>query len=200
MNNKYNSWVVLDSNEIHRDNKIYVKCECECGNTKEVILKNLKTGRSKSCGCVGRKKTTDRNTKHGMRLTKTWRIWQAMKNRCYNKNTIQYNNYGGRGIEVCDDWKNSFMSFYNDVGEAPADKSIDRINNDGNYEPNNVKWSTSKQQCQNKGNNRKINGVCISEISKSLGGGHSLVAKRLKRGWSVDRAINEKTNASVQDR
>lgn len=118
-----------------------------------------------------------------------------MKNRCYNKNFTQYENYGGRGIRVCDEWRHDFMAFYNYVGEAPDGKTLDRINTNGNYEPDNVRWATAKEQGRNKTNTRKINGVCISEISKKLGGRHSLVAKRIRRGWSIDRAITEQTHA-----
>lgn len=118
-----------------------------------------------------------------------------MKNRCYNKNVIQYKDYGGRGIRVCEKWKNDFISFYNDVGEPPEDMSLDRIDNNGNYEPSNVKWSTIKEQTRNRRSNRKIDGVCISDISIGLGGSHSLVAKRIKRGWSIKKSITLKSNA-----
>jgi len=97
------------------------------------------------------------------------------------------------------EWKRwlKFENFFVDMGKRPKGKSVDRIDNNGNYEPNNVKWSTTKEQCQNKQNNRKINGKCISEIDKSLGGRSSLVSKRLKRGWSIERAITEQTNANI---
>jgi len=199
MDKKYNNWTIIDDKQYKKGTGLYIKCRCDCGIIKGVRIKNLKSGQSKSCGCVGKKKITERNTKHNQRFTKTWRAWQSMKTRCYNKNIKQYKNYGGRGIIVCDKWINDFMAFYKDVGEAPKDKSLDRIDNNGNYEPRNVKWSTGKQQSGNKQNNHKINGRCITEISKSLGGGHSLVAKRLKRGWSIERAITEKTNAKKQD-
>ncbi len=197
MNKKYDRWTVLSPNKIYKDNKVYFNCKCKCGVVREVIIKNLNSGISKSCGCLNKEKIIKRNTKHNMRFTKVWRAWQAMKNRCYNKNIKQYNNYGGRGIRVCDEWRNSFMAFYNDVGDAPKNKSLDRIDNNGNYEPNNVKWSTVKEQCQNKQNNRKINGKCLTEIDKSLGGKNGIVSKRLKRGWSIKRATTEKTNANI---
>lgn len=189
-------WTLVSNDRIYRDNRVYVLCRCSCGNEKEVIYKNYKSGASKSCGCVGKKKTIKRNTKHTLRFSKEWRAWQAMKNRCYNKNVPGYKNYGGRGIKVFKLWKDNFMQFYTYMGEAPVGTTLDRIDVNGNYEPGNVRWATRKQQSQNKRNNHKINGVCISEISKSLGGGHSLVAKRLNRGWELERAITTKTNAS----
>lgn len=198
MNKFYGSWRVLSTKVIEIDNRKYLNCRCECGTERNVIIKNLKSGQSKSCGCVGRKKVIDRNTKHNKRFTKTWRVWQAMKNRCYNKKLPQYHNYGGRGIKVCDEWKNDFTAFYNFIGDIPENMSIDRIDNDKDYEPSNVRLATPKQQSQNKSNNRKINGVCISEISKSLGGNHSLVAKRLNRGWDLQKAITEPSQCNRQ--
>jgi len=197
MENKFGLWTVIKDEKIHRDNRVYFLCRCDCGTEKEVIIKNLRSGQSTSCGCIGRAKVTERNKTHGLRFTRTWRIWQAMKNRCHNPNTVQYKNYGGRGIKVCDEWRKDFMAFYNYVGEAPAGKSIDRIDNNGNYEPGNVQWSTAREQGKNKTTNRKINGKCISEISRSLGGNHGLVYKRLQRGWDLERAITEPSHASV---
>jgi hypothetical protein len=118
-----------------------------------------------------------------------------MKNRCYNKKGIYYKRYGGRGIKVCDKWKNDLMAFYNDMGNPPKGKSLDRIDNNGDYCKENCRWSTPKEQMRNTSKNHKINGICISDISKSLGGGHSLVKKRLKRGWSIEKAISIKSNA-----
>ena len=194
------SWTIISGERIERDNRVYVLCECVCGKQKEVILKNVKSGASKSCGCVGRAKTAERNKKHGLRYTRTWRIWQAMKNRCYNKNIPQYKNYGGRGIRVCDEWRNDFVAFYNHFGDIPKHLSIDRKDNDGDYKPSNTKLSTRREQCRNKSNNRKINGKCISEISRELGGGDSLVAKRLARGWDVEKAITTPSYANKKNK
>lgn len=197
MQKKYNLWTVISEKKKRVGNRIYVVCKCDCGTIKNVMIKNLKSGRSKSCGCVGKKILISRSTVHNKRHTKIWRTWQAMKNRCSNKNMAQYKDYGGRGIKVCPEWKDSFLAFYKAVGEPPEGTSIDRIDNNGNYEPSNVKWSTPEEQGQNKRSNRKINGVCITRISKKLGGGHNLVAKRLKRGWSVEKACNTISHASL---
>src|SRR3990167_10385613 len=150
--NKYGLWEVVDEDKIYIDSKVYMTCKCACGTIKKVIVKNLKSGTSKNCGCVRNKQTIQRNTKHNKRFTREWRIWQAMKTRCGNKNIIQYKNYGGRGIKVCDEWQNSFISFYNDMGKSPTGSSIDRIDNNGSYCKENCKWSTPKEQTRNKTN------------------------------------------------
>ncbi|MEI6532488.1 MAG: hypothetical protein WCO06_01470 [Candidatus Roizmanbacteria bacterium] len=194
---KYGLWKVINEEKIYVGERVYLMCQCDCGTIKKVIIKNLKSGVSQSCGCIRSKNLIERNTKHNKRHTKIWRIWQAMKNRCYNKNFTQYERYGGRGIKVCDSWKNEFISFYKDMGNPPVGKTLDRIDNNGNYEPSNCKWSTPREQMRNKSSNHKINGICITDISKSLGGGHALVGKRLKRGWSVEMATTLKTNANL---
>lgn len=196
MEKYYGGWRVLSPEKIKRGNCTYIKCRCECGIEKEVNIKNLKSGISTSCGCRRSKQLSERNYKHGLRFSKEWRSWQAMKNRCYNTNFVGYDNYGGRGITVCNQWLHDFQTFLNDVGQAQPNETLDRVDVNGNYEPSNVRWATRKQQAQNKRNNNKINGVCISEISRGLGGGHSLVAKRLGREWSLEKAITEKSNAS----
>lgn len=194
-NQQFNSWRVIDDEKIYKDTGVYYKCECKCGTLKDVLIKNLKSGISKSCGCINLKKLLERSTKHNKRHTRIWRIWQAMLNRCRNKNVKGYERYGGRGIKVCEDWK-QFENFYKDMGGPPTNEhSIERIDNNGNYELSNCKWATREEQNKNRSSNHKINGECITDISKRLGGGHALVGKRLRRGWTIEEAIKYKSNA-----
>jgi len=195
MDNFYGGWRVLSQEKIKRGNCTYIRCRCECGTEKEVNLKNLKSGISTSCGCRRSKQLSARNHKHGLRFSKEWRAWQSMKNRCYNPKVVGYKNYGGRGITVFPEWLDSFEVFYAYIGVAPEGYTLDRIDTGGNYEPGNVRWASHKQQSSNKRNNHKIDGVCISEIGKSLGGNHGLVSKRLNRGWDLDRAVTEPSHA-----
>ena len=139
--------------------RTYCKCICECGNEIIVRFDCLKSGNTKSCGCLKREVSSitviGNSFKHGHALagkfTKEYRAWTNMKTRCYNSNVNNYHRYGGRGIKVCDRWLNDFEAFLNDVGFAPSPEySIDRINNDGNYEPGNVKWSTASEQVNNR--------------------------------------------------
>ena len=150
--------------------KTYYVCQCDCGNVKVVRADALISGATKSCGCI--KKEQDKanlaaNHSHKMSGTRIYETWQDMKRRCYNKQNARYDRYGGRGITVCDEWLNNFQSFYDwAISNGYSDDlTIDRIDNDGNYEPSNCRWSTVKEQCNNRSSN--IN-ITIGNATKSL--------------------------------
>lgn len=129
------------------------KCECKCGTIKTVNVNNLQAGNTISCGCVGRENAKIASTKHGLSSNIIYNLWRRINNRCYNKNTRGYEWYGGRGITNY--WKDDVVSFVNyileELGPRPSKKhSLDRIDNDGNYEPGNLRWATYKQQANNK--------------------------------------------------
>jgi hypothetical protein len=127
-----------------------VGVRCDCGTVKTIALRALGTS-TNSCGCLGKETTSARSRKHGKTGTTEYRIWQSMKWRCLNPNYKPYPNYGGRGITVCDRWRDSFEAFLADVGPRPSPKhTLDRIDNDGDYEPGNVAWRTRKEQNQNR--------------------------------------------------
>lgn len=144
------------------------KCLCECGNYKEYTTGALRSGHVQSCGCTTRSRT------HGMFGTPEYAAWAGIKGRCLNQNDPAYKNYGGRGIAMCERWADSFENFYADMGPRPSNKhSIDRINNDGNYEPSNCRWATKKEQSRNTRKNHLIafNGevLCVAEWADKLG-------------------------------
>lgn len=124
-------------------------CQCECGNQKLVQLGHLKTGHTVSCGCFH--KETFNNYKHGLRSHRINVIWRGIRQRCLNTNNSRYKDYGGRGISMCNEWLEDFMSFYNwAISNGYSDQlSIDRIDVNGNYEPSNCRWATASEQNKN---------------------------------------------------
>lgn len=125
-------------------------CECECGRTIVVITDSLKSGNTRSCGCLHAETREARTTTHGMSGTKTYDAWCSAKSRCSNPNNPKYADYGGRGISMCAEWFESFEAFLSDMGPAPNGLELDRIDNDGNYEPGNCRWTTRKVQMNNR--------------------------------------------------
>jgi hypothetical protein len=145
-------------------------------------------------------------TKHGRTRTPEYRIWKAIKERCTKPNVINYGDYGGRGIRMCERWANSFENFLADVGPKPSPKhSIERNDTNGNYEPNNVRWATQKEQNRNKRSNHivTVNGarMCLAEaVERHSTADYHCVKKRLRRGWTIERALATNPRIRNQDR
>lgn len=154
---KFGRLTVIEKAESTPAGNIRWRCKCECGNFVNVLGSNLRKNHTKSCGCLQIESTKLANTKHGYRRRSTtsseYATWAQMIQRCTNPNQYKYKEYGARGIKVCDRWIESFENFISDMGNKPLPKklySIDRINNNGDYEPNNCRWATSSQQNKNR--------------------------------------------------
>ena len=165
---------------------------CDCGKETVVFLNLARRGKSLSCGCLRLERLLSACTKHGMGTKYSchplYRTWKSMRQRCNNPSNPAYINYGGRGIRVCKRWE-KFENFRDDMlPRWEKGLTLDRINNDGNYSPRNCRWATRLIQNNNRRDNIKYKGKSITEWSRLLGGSHRLVAKRLRSGWSWERA------------
>jgi hypothetical protein len=197
---------VLSISTERKHGKVSWLCRCSCGNFHTATGKDLRSGSIQSCGCLGTERrsesVTRRNTKHRMTGTPTYRSWSSMIGRCTNPKNPDYLDYGGKGITVCDRWLESFENFYSDMGDRPRGKTLDRIDGDQGYFPENCRWATASQQAQNRKSSRLItcNGqtLNLTEWVKQQGIPKSTILNRLNRGWTTEQALGftQPSNAS----
>ena len=175
-------------------------CKCDCGKFHIIISKSLRNGACQSCGCLDLESRALRQTTHNLSNTKLYNIYMSIKSRCKNINNERFSSYGGRGITICEEWNNDFLSFYNwSMSNGYIDGlTIDRINNNGSYEPNNCRWTDMKVQNNNRRNNKFItyNGKTktLQQWADSLGINQDNLSSRLIRGWTFEKAISYKPN------
>lgn len=152
----------IDQANHGKEKKRRFKCICECGQIATPTLAGLRSGNSKSCGCIRK----NNNKKHGMAKSSIYMIWGSMINRCKNKTSQAYHYYGGRGIQVCQRWLN-FKNFFEDMGERPLGATLDRKNNNKNYSPDNCRWISHKKNCQNSSRAKYwfVNGIRYNSLS-----------------------------------
>lgn len=186
----------------NRHYNVYYECLCDCGNIKLITRSSLIQSHTLSCGCLHKENFKEKFTKHNLSNHRLHRIWDKIKHRCFNPNSPRYSSYGGRGITMCYEWKNDFKNFYDwSIANGYEDNlTIDRIDNNGNYEPSNCRWATKKVQSTNIRKNHKLTykgkTLCISEWAEIIGIDKDTLWMRIKRGWSIKRALTSpiKTN------
>lgn len=164
-------------------------CRCDCGLTPVIDLYKLRIGHTRSCGCLRQ----ELNTTHGGSYSVTYSSWRMMKKRCNDPNYPKYDSWGGRGIRVCQRWC-EFKEFLEDMGHRPSGTSLDRINNDGDYEPGNCRWATRKEQNSNTRRNVLLtfNGKTqnLTEWARELNVRYLVLWGRLKSGWSTEKTLS----------
>lgn len=198
---KFNKLTVLEKAGFKNKNTQWL-CKCECGNTAIVGRGNLLSGKTKSCGCLRHREAV--NKTHGKSKTRLYYVWRNMLNRCYDAKVRDYPHYGGRGIAVCDEWKNDFQMFYEwavangyDETAKRGENTLDRINTDGNYEPSNCRWVSEKVQANNKRNNYNVeyNGekMTLKQLAELTGIEYKVLYKRIcLLHWDVEKAATTK--------
>ena len=176
-------------------------CKCDCGNVITTRADSLRNGKTKSCGCIHHEVLLKNIKKHGMAGSRIYITWQNMKDRCFNDKNINFRNYGGRGITVCSEWKDSFEEFYKwALKNGYSDKlTIDRIDVNGNYEPNNCRWISYKEQSYNKRNSHFLTykdvTKTIAEWADEFGMDYDTLHARIKYyGWSIEKALTTPVN------
>ena len=188
----FGRWTVIERRQ-NKGRRVQWLCRCECGNTGLVMSNNLVSGISRSCGCFH----IDTITTHGKCKTTEYPTWVSMKSRCYTKSNIGFPYYGGRGIIVCDRWLHSFENFLTDMGHKPgAGYSLDRIDPNGNYCPENCRWSTREVQ----DNNRRSNTILtfdgktqtVAQWAREKGIHKTTLLGRLDWGWPIEDALTWK--------
>ena len=192
---KYNRWTIKAYRGYNNLGKHTYLCQCECGKEKIVVLGNLKSGTSKSCGCLNdeNRKGNTWSKKHGMSFSREYSTWRAMLDRCENKTYREYPDYGGRGIKICERW-HDFNNFYADMGKRPQNTTLDRIDNNGNYEPSNCRWANAKTQANNRRSNSLItfNGKTqtLQQWADETGIYENTISMRINHyGWSIEKAL-----------
>ena len=181
------------------------KCKCDCGNERICLSENLRKGKVVSCGCYKDENTAKRSRTHGMSKTRLYHIYGLMKKRCNDPKSINYPRYGGKGITVCEEWMCSSDAFLNWAVANGYDDSLtlDRKDNDKGYSPDNCRWVSYKEQARNQTRNRRLtfNGETkvLSEWAEITGINVGTISSRLKRGWSVEKALTEKVNAEKRN-
>lgn len=190
----FGRWTVIDHPTKRPHVGIECIAQCDCGNVRLIPQHSLTSSNSRSCGCLKLEMLTTHGHTKGDKQSPEFSVWRSMIKRCTVPTTVQFHRYGGRGISICERWM-LFKNFLADMGPRVAGTSIDRINNDGNYEPANCRWATFEEQVNNTVTNRFIEHdglrLSIAQWARRLGVKESMIRGRLERGWSEVDALEK---------
>lgn len=171
-------------------------CRCDCGTEKVILGQSLRSGATRSCACLSSEVASATSITHGLSHTKLYKAWFGMLQRCENPSILHWRRYGGRGIKVCERW-HDFPNFINDMGERPTGCSIERIDNDGNYEPGNCRWATKIEQQNNMSTNRiiQLDGerMTLSQAARKFNIPKHTAGSRIRSGWTIEAAFKTPT-------
>lgn len=194
---RFGKWTVIKRADNNERNKVMWVCRCDCGSERAVLGESLRSGKSLNCGCERKTSLAVRNTqnrKYELR-GRLYHIWTGIKQRCFNPNEPAYSRYGGCGVIVCDEWRNDFGAFRDwALANGYADTlSLDRIDNNGNYEPSNCRWASDVVQNNNRKNNRfiKYNGEThtLADWSRITGISYYKIKNRFYSGWPAEKIL-----------
>ncbi len=211
-NQRFNRLVALEIVGKNNDRANVWRCICDCGNETNTSASRLRSGHTKSCGCLRKEKAVLAQKQncyiHGFRRTPFYKSWSSMKERCNNRNSIAFTNYGGRGIRVCERWL-SFENFMQDMYESYQlhvqvfglkNTTLERVDVNKNYNKQNCRWATNEEQSRNRRNNVLLTfnkkTQCMAAWADEVNIGASVIYKRLKRGWSVEKALTTPVKGS----
>lgn len=200
-----NSLTVVERTSARHGSSVMWLCRCICGSELLVRACTLKASRIKSCGCKTKEILRAARSTHGLSKTepKTFHVWRGMRARCEKQYHKSYDDYGARGIAICDRWQD-FGLFFADMGRAPDGMTLERIDNDGNYEPGNCRWATHKEQANNRRSNVFVmhEGVqlTMAQLAEAVAIPRDTLERRLKMGWPMDRAVSQPVKVQKNNR
>lgn len=204
---RYGRLVVIALSGRRKGKRLWL-CKCDCGTDAVVQDSNLRSGHTASCGCFHAERSADTKRTHGFTNTVEHDAWVNMRQRCNNPRNLRYADYGGRGVTVCDRWQ-TFEAFFSDMGAKPTPRhSIERINNDGNYEPENCRWATPSEQVLNRrrfvagGVRHLFRGEyrTVHTLAHDFRMSPSTIYERIKNGWPIERAVTERPDSRFKPR
>lgn len=206
---RYGRLVVLSEIGTVRDREVVVRVRCDCGNERDILRASLRRGSSTSCGCFGTEQRTKAATTHGESQTSLYKVWHMIRLRCNDATHPSYHKYGGRGVQMHADWTEDYPAFATairtQIGPRPSKRhSLDRIDNDGHYEPGNLRWATPSEQGRNTRHNHLLTysgrTMSVAAWAEAMGMPHGTLHQRIRMGWPIEKCLTEPVKAAYRRR